>query len=128
MSSLFSRIVQGQIPCHKILENEEFLAFLDIKPINPGHTLVIPKQETDYIFDLEDNLLGKLIIFSKKAAIMIKKEIFCKRIGIMVAGLEVPHTHIHLVPMNALGDLNFAKAKPASNAELAKLAEKIRMR
>jgi len=126
MSSIFSRIVQGQIPCHKILENEEFLAFLDVKPINPGHTLVIPKKEVDYIFDLEDNLLGKLMIFSKKVAIMIKKEISCERIGIMVAGLEVPHTHVHLVPMNALGDLNFARAKPASNDELAKQAEKIR--
>ena len=126
MSSIFSRIVQGQIPCHKILENEEFLAFLDVKPINPGHTLVIPKQEVDYIFDLDDNLLGKLMIFAKKAAIMIKKEISCKRIGIMVAGLEVPHAHVHLVPMNALGDLTFARAKPASNDELAKIAEKIR--
>ncbi len=126
MSSIFSRIVQGQIPCHKILENEEFLAFLDVKPINPGHTLVIPKKEIDYIFDLEDNLLGKLMIFSKKVALMIKKEISCKRIGIMVAGLEVPHAHVHLVPMNALGDLNFARAKPASNDELAKIAEKIR--
>lgn len=126
MSSIFSRIVQGQIPCHKILENEEFLAFLDVKPINPGHTLVIPKKEIDYIFDLEDNLLGKLMIFSKKVALMLKKEISCKRIGIMVAGLEVPHAHVHLVPMNALGDLNFARAKPASNDELAKIAEKIR--
>ena len=125
MSSIFSRIIQGQIPCHKILENEEFLAFLDVKPINPGHTLVIPKKEIDYIFDLEDNLLGRLMIFSKKVAIMIKKEISCKRIGIMVAGLEVPHAHIHLVPMNALGDLTFARAKSASNDELAKIAEKI---
>lgn len=126
MGSIFSRIIQGQIPCHKILESEEFLAFLDIKPINPGHTLVIPKKEVDYIFDLEDNLMGRLMIFSKKVAIMIKKEIFCKRIGIMVAGLEVPHAHVHLVPMNTLGDLNFARAKPASNDELAKIAEKIR--
>ena len=125
MSSIFSRIIQGQIPCHKILENEEFLAFLDVKPINPGHTLVIPKKEIDYIFDLEDDLLGRLMIFSKKVALMIKKEISCKRIGIMVAGLEVPHAHVHLVPMDALGDLNFTKAKPASNDELAKIAEKI---
>ncbi len=128
MSSIFSRIVQGEIPCHKILEDKEFLAFLDIKPINPGHTLVIPKKEVDYIFDLEDDLLGKLMVFSKKVAIMIKKEILCKRIGIMVAGLEVPHTHIHLVPINALSDLNFTKAKPVSNNELAKLAERIRAR
>ena len=126
MSSLFSRIIKGDIPSHKILENEEFLAFLDIKPLNPGHTLVIPKKEVDYVFDLEDDLLGKLMIFSKKVALMIKKEIPCKRIGIIVAGLEVPHTHVHLVPINALGDLNFAKATPTPGDELAKVAEKIR--
>ena len=126
MSSIFSRVIQGQIPCHKILENEEFLAFLDIKPLNPGHTLVIPKKEVDYLFDLDDNLLGKLMIFSKKVALMIKKEISCKKIGIIVAGLEVPHAHVHLVPINALGDLSFAKAKPASNDELTKVADKIR--
>ncbi len=127
MSSLFTRIIKGEIPCHKILENEEFLAFLDIKPITPGHTLVIPKKEIDYIFDLEDDLLGRLTIFSKKVAAMIKKEIVCKRIGIMVAGLEVPHTHIHLVPINAISDLNFAKAKPTPDDQLAKVAERIRV-
>jgi len=127
MSSLFARIIKGEIPCHKILENEEFLAFLDIKPITPGHTLVIPKKEIDYIFDLEDDLLGRLTIFSKKVAAMIKKEIVCKRIGIMVAGLEVPHTHIHLVPINAISDLNFAKAKPTPDDQLAKVAERIRV-
>ncbi len=125
MISLFNRIIQGEIPCHKILENEEFLAFLDIKPINPGHTLVIPKKEIDYIFDLEDDLLSRLMVFSKKVAVMIKKEITCKRIGIMVAGLEVPHAHIHLIPINAVKDLNFEKSKPASNQELEKIAEKI---
>jgi len=125
MSSLFSRIIQGEIPCHKILENEEFLAFLDIKPINPGHTLVIPKCEIDYIFDLEDELLGRLMAFSKKVATMIKKEIACKRIGVMVAGLEVPHAHVHLVPINAVSDLNFAKSRPASGEQLKKIAEKI---
>ena len=126
MSSIFAGIIKGEIPCHKILENEDFLAFLDIKPLNPGHTLVIPKKEVDYLFDLEDDLLGKLMIFSKKVAGMIKKEISCEKIGMIVAGLEVPHTHVHLVPINALGDLSFAKAKPASNDELAKVAEKIR--
>lgn len=125
MSSLFKRIIQGEIPCHKILENEEFLAFLDIKPITPGHTLVIPKEEIDYIFDLEDDSLSRLMIFSKKVAAMIKKKISCKKIGIMVAGLEVPHAHIHLVPINAVSDLNFAKSKLASNEELKKTAEKI---
>lgn len=126
MSSLFNRIIKGEIPCHKILENEEFLAFLDTKPLGPGHTLVIPKKEVDYLFDLEDDLLGKLINFSKKVARMIKKEISCKKIGIIVAGLEVPHAHVHLVPINALGDLSFTKATPTSSDELAKVAEKIR--
>jgi len=125
MSSLFKRIIQGEIPCHKILENDEFLAFLDIKPINPGHTLVIPKCEIDYIFDLEDDLLGRLMIFSKKVASMIKKQINCKRIGIMVAGLEVPHAHVHLVPINAVSDLNFAKSRSASDDELATIAKRI---
>ena len=127
MSSIFVGIIKGEIPCHKILENEDFLAFLDIKPLNPGHTLVIPKKEVDYMFDLDDDLLGKLMIFSKKVAVMIKKEISCKRIGMIVAGLEVPHAHVHLVPINALGDLSFTKAKSASSDELAKVAEKIRM-
>lgn len=126
MSSLFNRIIKGEIPCHKILENEEFLAFLDIKPLGPGHTLVIPKKEVDYLFDLEDDLLGKLINFSKKVALMIKKEISCKKIGVIVAGLEVPHAHVHLVPINALGDLSFTKATPTPGNELAKVAEKIR--
>jgi histidine triad (HIT) family protein len=126
MSSIFGRIIQGQLPCHKILENEEFLAFLDIKPLNPGHTLVIPKKEVDYFFDLDDNLLGRLMAFSKKVAAMIKKEIPCKKIGVVVAGLEIPHAHVHLVPINALGDLNFAKAKSVSGDALAEIAEKIR--
>jgi len=126
MSSIFNRIIKGEIPCHKILENKEFLAFLDIKPLRPGHTLVIPKKEVDYLFDLEDDLLGKLINFSKKVAAMIKKEISCKRIGIIVAGLEVPHAHVHLVPINALGDLSFTKATHTSDEDLAKVAEGIR--
>ena len=126
MASLFTRIINGEIPCNKILENEEFLAFLDIKPLIAGHTLVIPKKEVDYVFDLEDDLLGKLMIFSKRVALMIKKEIPCKRIGMIVAGLEVPHAHVHLVPINTLGDLSFSKAKPASSDELKAVAEKIR--
>jgi len=126
MGSIFTRIINGEITCHKILENEEFLAFLDIKPLGPGHTLVIPKKEVDYVFDLEDDMLEKLIAFSKKVAIMIKKEIPCKKIGMIVAGLEVPHAHVHLVPINTLGDLNFTKSKPASDDALTKVAEKIR--
>jgi histidine triad (HIT) family protein len=126
MPSLFTKIVKGEIPCHKIMEDEKYLAFLDIRPINPGHALVIPKQEVDYIFDLEDELLSGLMTFAKKAAAKIRKSVECQRVGIMVAGLEVPHAHVHLVPIVSVHDLNFAKAKSASNDELARMAEKIR--
>ena len=126
MPSLFTRMVQGEIPCHKILEDEQYLAFLDIRPINPGHTLVIPKKEIDYLFDLDDELLSGLFIFAKKAAKMIRQAVPCKKVGVMVAGIEVPHAHVHLVPIFEIGDLNFAKAKPVSTEELAKIAEKIR--
>jgi histidine triad (HIT) family protein len=126
MPSLFTKIVKGEIPCHKIMEDEQYLAFLDIRPINPGHALVIPKKEIDYIFDLDDEHLSGLMAFAKKVSKKIRKSVECQRIGIMVAGLEVPHAHVHLVPIVSVHDLNFAKAKPASNDELAKLAEKIR--
>ena len=126
MASLFTRIVKGEIPCHKILEDEHYLAFLDVRPINPGHTLVIPKKEIDYIFDVDDELLGGLMVFSKKVAKMIQKEIPCKKIGMMVAGLEVPHTHIHLIPIHSVLDLNFANAKPMASDALAKVAQAIR--
>ncbi len=126
MATIFTKIVNGEVPCHKILEDEKYLAFLDLRPINPGHTLVIPKKEVDYIFDVEDELLGGLMIFAKKAAKMIQKEVKCKKVGVMVAGIEVPHTHIHLVPIRDVMDLNFAKAKPTPNEELAKVAERIR--
>lgn len=125
MPSLFTKIINGDIPCHKILEDENYLAFLDIKPINPGHTLVIPKREIDYIFNLDDELLSGLMVFSKKIAAMIEKKITCKRIGVMVCGLEVPHTHIHLVPINEIADMSFAKAKPASNEELARIVKEV---
>ena len=126
MASLFMRIINGEIPCHKILEDERYLAFLDIRPINPGHTLVIPKKEIDYLFDVDDELLGGLFIFAKKAARMIKKAVPCKKIGIMVAGLEVPHAHVHLVPINDLGEMTFAKAKTTPSEELVQMAERIR--
>lgn len=126
MATLFTKIIKGEIPAHKILEDDNFLAFLDIRPINPGHTLVIPKQETDYLFDLEDKLLSQILVFAKEVAGLIQKIVDCKRIGVMVAGLEVPHAHIHLVPINSLGDLNFANAKQADDKELAKIAEKAR--
>ena len=126
MATLFTRIIKGEIPCHKILEDENYLAFLDIRPINPGHTLVIPKKEIDYIFDIDDKQLAGLINFAKKVAGMIRKAVPCKKVGVMVAGLEVPHAHIHLVPIFDVGDLNFAKAQPMPNEELTKVADKIR--
>ncbi len=124
--TLFSKIIKGDIPAHKILENERFLAFLDIRPIAPGHTLVIPKKEVDYIFDLEDEFLSEILLFAKKTAKLIENAVSCKRVGIMVAGLEVPHAHIHLVPINSLSDLSFANAKPAEDKDLAEMALKIR--
>ena len=126
MSSLFTRIINGEIPCHKICEDENYFAFLDIRPINPGHTLVIPKGEVDYLFDVDDVCLGGMMVFAKKIAHAIQKEIECKRIGVMVAGLEVPHAHIHLIPIMEISDLNFDNANPAENDDLAKIAEKIR--
>jgi len=125
MPSLFTKIINGEIPCHKIMENDRYLAFLDIRPINPGHTLCIPKEEIDYIFDVDDAQIGGLMIFAKKVAKVIEQSVECKRIGVMVAGLEVPHAHIHLVPMHDLGDLNFANCKDTPQEELAKMAEKI---
>ncbi len=128
MASLFTRIVNGEIPCHKICEDENYLAFLEIQPINPGHTLVIPKKEIDYLFDIGDDTLGGLMVFAKKVAHAIRKEIPCKRIGVMVAGLEVPHAHIHLIPILGISDLSFENAKPVKSPELAKIAERIRKR
>ena len=126
MASLFTKIIKGEIPCHKILEDESYLAFLEIQPINPGHTLVVPKKEVDYIFDIEDDELGGMMIFAKKVAHAIRKEIKCKRVGVMVAGLEVPHAHIHLIPILGISDLNFENAKPTDSFELSKIAERIR--
>ena len=127
MSSIFSKIVAGEIPCYKIAEDDQFLAFLDINPLAKGHTLVIPKKETDYIFDIEDDELGKMILFSKKVAIAIKKIIPCSRIGLTVIGLEVPHAHIHLIPINEMNDMNFASAKLKLNkSDFLSIAESIR--
>ncbi len=127
MSTLFTKIIKGEIPCQKIAENEDYFAFLDIHPIHEGHTLVIPKKEVDYIFDLDDAVLKGLMVFGKKMATAIKKAVPCKRIGVMVYGLEVPHTHIHLVPVQGIrGELSFLNAKPASPEALAATAEKIR--
>jgi histidine triad (HIT) family protein len=111
MSTVFSRIVSGEIPCYKIAETDDFFAFLDINPLAKGHTLVIPKKEVDYIFDLDDQLLAGLNVFAKKVATAIKSVIDCERIGVAVIGLEVPHAHIHLVPINSIGDIDFSKPK-----------------
>ena len=127
MPSIFSKIISGEIPCYKIAENEKFFAFLDVFPLVEGHTLVVPKTETDYIFDIEDTDLAEMIVFSKKVAKAIKAAVPCKRIGVAVIGLEVPHAHIHLVPMNTANDVNFTRPKlTPSSEELAAMAEKIR--
>lgn len=127
MASLFTKIIRGEIPCHKIAENEQFLAFLDIFPLVEGHTLVIPKIEIDYIFDLDDDHLAGINLFAKEVAAQIKSTIPCKRIGIAVVGLEVPHAHMHLVPLNQIGDINFDRPKlQPTQEELAAVALKIR--
>ena len=127
MASIFSKIVLGEIPCHKIAEDDHFLAFLDIHPLASGHTLVIPKKETDYLFDLEDQDLGAMMVFSKKIAKALRAAIPCLRIGVCVIGLEVPHAHIHLIPLNHIGDINFERPKlnPGQD-ELTALADGIR--
>ncbi len=127
MATIFSKIIKGEIPCHKIAENDEFFAFLDINPIAIGHTLVVPKQEVDYLFDLDDAQLGRMMAFAKRVAQAQQKAIPCKRIGLTVIGLEVPHAHIHLVPIQKESDMYFGKEKKAVTAEeLAETAKKIR--
>ena len=127
MASIISRIVAGEIPCHKIAETETYLAFLDINPIVKGHTLVIPKMETDYLFDLEDDVIGGLMVFAKKVAKALDQAIPSKRVGVMVVGTEVPHAHIHLLPFQRESDINITKPKMAvSQADLAEIAASIR--
>ena len=127
MSSIFTKIVNGEIPCHKIAENEHCLAFLDIFPLVKGHTLVIPKKEIDYYFDLDDDLISELNLFSKNVARAIEKVIPCQRVGLSIVGLEVPHAHIHLIPINRISDMSFERPKlELSQEELADIAEKIR--
>lgn len=127
MASIFTKIVQGEIPSYKIAEDDNFYAFLDINPLAVGHTLVIPKKETDYYFDLEDDLLAGLNLFAKKIAHAIDKTIDCKRVGVVVLGLEVPHAHIHLIPLNSEADASFSKPKlKLSKEEFEATAEKIR--
>ena len=109
MATIFSRIVKGEIPCYKIAEDERFFAFLDINPVMKGHTLVIPKREDDYIFNLTDDEIAGMMVFAKKVAAAIEKAVPCKRIGVAVIGLEVPHAHIHLIPISQEGDMDFKK-------------------
>ncbi len=126
MATIFTRIIKGEIPCHKIAEDERYFAFLDINPLREGHTLVIPKTETDYIFDLDDDALSGLVVFSKKVAKAIREVIPCNRIGVAVIGLEVPHAHVHLVPMDSMEDINFRNPKlRLTSDEFKSLAEKI---
>jgi histidine triad (HIT) family protein len=127
MPSIFTKIINREIPGYIVHEDEKFIAFLDINPLVVGHTLVVPKKEVDYIFDHDDDTLAALNVFAKKVAVAVKKAVPCKRIGVAVIGLEVPHTHVHLVPMNVTDDLNFTRPKlsPAKD-ELARVCEKIK--
>ena len=126
MPSIFSKIIVGEIPCHRIAETADFLAFLDIMPVKMGHVLVVPKKETDFIFDMEDTKLGEMMIFAKKVAHAIRKTVPCKRVGVTVIGLEVPHAHIHLIPIDTLSDMDFTKKITPSQEALTAMAEKVR--
>lgn len=127
MPTIFSKIISREIPGHIVAEDDRFIAFLDIMPLVVGHVLVVPKKETDYIFDIDDNSLAAITVFAKKVAHAIKKVVPCKRIGVAVIGLEVPHAHIHLVPMNSVGDLNFSRPKlKPTQEELIEVTTKIR--
>jgi histidine triad (HIT) family protein len=127
MPTIFSKIASGEIPCYKIAESDNYLAFLDVFPLAKGHTLVIPKKEIDYIFDCDDQELAGLHLFSKKVAKAIEKAVSCKRIGVAVIGLEVPHAHIHLIPLNNVSDINFSRPKlTVPKEEMEEIAKKIR--
>lgn len=127
MASIFSKIIAGDIPSYKIAENDKFFAFLDINPMTKGHTLVIPKVEVDYIFDLQDDLLSEMTFFSKRVAAAIKAAIPCERVGLMVVGLDVPHAHIHLIPIDKASDMNLSNPKlQLSKEEFESIAESIR--
>lgn len=127
--TVFSKIIRGEIPCYKIAEDEKFFAFLDISPMTKGHTLVIPKTEEDYIFDLDDKLIGEMMIFSKKVAVALREAIPCVRVAVAVLGMEVPHAHIHLVPINKESDMNFKNPKlQLTPEEMSEIAKAIRDR
>lgn len=127
MPNIFLKIVSGEIPCYKIAEDDNYLAFLDINPLALGHTLVIPKKEVDYIFDMEDELFSGLMLFSKKVAVAVEKAVPCLRVGVAVIGLEVPHAHVHLIPLKHVSDINFSKPKlHFSQQQFKETAEKIK--
>ena len=127
MSTIFTKIIRGEIPAYKIAEDDNFIAFLDVFPLTKGHTLVIPKMEVDYIFGLDDEILSGLMVFAKKVALALEKSVECKRIGVAVIGPEVPHAHIHLVPIHTVGDINFAQPKQKfKDEEMKAIAEKIK--
>ena len=126
MATIFTKIMNREIPSYKIAENEEFFAFLDISPLTNGHTLVVPKAEVDYFFDVEDDILGRMMVFSKKIAKAIELVVSCERVGVAVIGLEVPHAHIHLIPINGMDDMNFANPKlKLTPEEFTEIAENI---
>lgn len=125
MATIFSRIASGEIPSYKVAETDRYFAFLDINPVQPGHVLVVPKKEVDYIFDLEDGEFAGLQLFAKKVARALKRAVPCRKVGVAVIGLEVPHAHIHLVPMSKEGDLDFTKKTTLPNTEMIAIAEAI---
>ena len=126
--TIFSRIVAGEIPCYKVAEDDRFFAFLDINPMTKGHTLVVPKQETDYLFDLDDAMLADMMVFAKKVAASLQKHMDCVRVGVAVIGLEVPHAHIHLIPIKSESDMNFRNPKlKLSPEKMQEIAETVRL-
>ncbi|MDT0678429.1 HIT family protein [Autumnicola musiva] len=125
MATLFTKIVHGEVPCYKVAENSQFLAFLDISPNARGHTLCIPKKEVDKIFDLEEEIYRELMLFARKVAIGLEKAVSCERVGMAVVGLEVPHVHVHLIPLNSMKDMDFSNNYKMSEEEFAKLADEI---
>lgn len=126
MTTIFSKIIAGEIPCHRLAEDDRFLSFLDVRPIAQGHALVIPKTPVDRFFDMEDTLLRDILVFARPVAEALEAVVPCKRVGLMVAGLEVPHAHLHLVPISAVGDLSFANAREGNTEQLATLAARVR--
>ena len=126
MATLFTRIIEGEIPSYRVAENDEFYAFLDINPVQPGHTLVVPRQEVDYIFDIEDGLLGRMMVFAKQVARQIQTVTKCRKVAALVLGLEVNHAHIHLVPINAEGDIDLKKKLQLPAEEMEHIASELR--